>query len=116
MANPLSDYGITDDELLKAIAESAEVDAGLNRFMTEEVVPYAKSVSPVDHGDFAAAWKVTKKARGGKGEVGNKNFKAHWIETGTGEPGPTKAYAPGQKTASHFGGNLDGGIEQGGEE
>ncbi|MCV7434816.1 HK97 gp10 family phage protein [Mycolicibacterium bacteremicum] len=108
MSNPFDKFGISDAELKKAISESAEVDAELNRFMKDEVVPYWKSVSPVDEGRYAASIKVTKKAKGGKGEVGATNYKAHWIEFGTGDPGPTKASAPGEKTAQHFGGTLDG--------
>ena len=70
MGNPFDKFGISDAELKKAISESAEVDAELNRFMKDEVVPYWKSVSPVDEGRYAASIKVTKKAKGGKGEVG----------------------------------------------
>ena len=115
MGNPFEKFGITDEELKQAISESAEVDAELNRFMTDEVVPYWKSVAPVDEGRYAASVKVTKKAKGGKGEVAATDYKAHWVVFGTGEPGPTKAAAPGEKTAQHFGGSLDG-VEVGGED
>ena len=110
MPNPFSKFGISDDELKKAITESAEVDAGLNRFMADEVVPYWREQTPVDEGRAAASIKVTQKARGGRGVVKMTNFKAHWIEFGTGAPGPTKAAAPGEKTANHFGGTLGDGI------
>lgn len=108
MGNPFEKFGISDEELEKAITESAEVDAALNDFMQNEVVPYWKSQTPVGEGRAAASIKVTKKAKGGKGEVKMTNYKAHWLEYGTGAPGPTKAYAPGEKTAQHFGGTLEG--------
>jgi hypothetical protein len=37
--------------------------------------------------------------------IGATDWKAGWIEYGTGEPGPTKAYAPRARTAAHFGGD-----------
>lgn len=116
MGNAFSKFGLSDAELQKQISESVEVDAGLDKFMAEEVVPYWKSVSPVRSGKYAASVKVVKKARGGKGKVAATDFKAHWIEFGTGEPGKTKAFAPGQKTAEHFGGNLSEGIDVGDDE
>lgn len=116
MGNAFSKFGLSDAELQKQISESVEVDAGLDKFMAEEVVPYWKSVSPVRSGKYAASVKVVKKARGGKGKVAATDFKAHWIEFGTGEPGKTKAFAPGQKTAEHFGGSLSEGIDVGDDE
>lgn len=111
MANPLSKYGISDDEFMAAIRESAEISNEINRFMKDEVIPYGRSVSPVDTGNYAASWKITKKARHGVGKVGPTAWYSHLVEFGSGEPGPTKAHAPVQKTAEHFGGNLDTGIE-----
>ena len=116
MGNAFSKFGLSDAELQKQISESVEVDAGLDKFMAEEVVPYWKSVSPVRSGKYAASVKVVKKARGGKGKVAATDFKAHWIEFGTGEPGKTKAFAPGQKTAEHVGGTLSEGIDVGDDE
>jgi hypothetical protein len=116
MVNPLSKYGVSDDELRKAISESAEVDAALNEFMQTKVVPYWKAQTPVDEGHAAASVKVTKKAKGGRGLVSMTDYKAHWLEYGTGEPGPTNAFAPGEKTARHFGGTLKGGITAGDDE
>lgn len=110
MANPFEKYGVTDEDIKKALRESAEVDAGINEFMTEQVIPYGRSVSPVDEGRYAASWKVMQKAKNGRGLVGPTDFKSHWIEFGTGDPGPTRAAAPAQKTARHFGGDLKGGI------
>lgn len=122
MANPLSRFGISDAELAAAIANSVEVDAGLQE-EAEKVAEYWRSIAPVDHGDYAASIRVQKKARNGKAQVGTKSWKAHMIEFGTkadppdtksvfGPDTPTPAFAPGQKTAEHFGGDLTGdGIE-----
>lgn len=131
MANPLAKYGISDEELQEQINNSAEVDAGINEFMENEVVPYWRSVSPVHDGKYAASVRVIKKARNGKGKVGSTSRKAHLIELGTGadtkgkspryvprvgaqvtSETPTPAFAPGEKTAAHFGGHLtNDGIE-----
>lgn len=116
MANPFSRFGVSDSEIAKALRESAEVDATLNEKMENEIVPYGRNASRVDEGRYAASWKVIKKAKNGRGVVGPTDFKAHWIEFGTGAPGPTKAYAPVQKTAEHFGGDLTSGVSVGGDE
>lgn len=122
MANPLSRFGVSDADLAKAIANSVEVDQGLQE-ESEKVAEYWRSVSPLDHGDYVASIRVQKKARHGKAQVGSKYWKAHLIEFGTkadppdskspfGPNTPTPAFAPGQKTAEHFGGDLTGeGIE-----
>lgn len=110
MGNPFAKFGVSDSEVAKALRESAEVDAGLNEFMKNEIVPYGRSISPVDSGKYAASWKIIKKAKKGRGVVGPTDFKAHWVEFGTGSPGPTDAHAAVQKTAEHFGGDLTTGI------
>lgn len=119
MANPLIRLGISDAELAAAIAADGDINAAVNDYMATEVVPYAKDISPVDQGDYAAAWEVVKKARRGKGVVGNNHWRAHMIEFGTkaDKPGskspfgpdtPTPAFGIGQKVAEHFGGDLTG--------
>lgn len=110
MADGLSRLGITPDELRQAIAQDGKVNAALNDFMDKDVVAYARSMAPVDSGAYAASIKVIRKSRRGKGRVSATNYKAAWIEFGTGEPGPTNAHAPMEKAANHFGGTLDGGI------
>ena len=115
MANPFSKIGLTDAEFREALANAAEVDAGLQQFMAKEVVPYWKSIAPVDEGEYAASIKVARKARRGKGAVRATDYKAAWIEFGTGAPGPTRAHATGQRVAQHFGGNLDSGIDAEGD-
>lgn len=112
-SNPFAQYGMSDSEFARQLRESAEIDAGLNEFMAKEVVPALKGSgdTPVDTGKFAASIKITKKARRGRGEVGSRDYRAAFIEFGTGEPGPTRIYAPFQKTAARFGGDLDRGVD-----
>ena len=38
---------VSDEDLADLISSSAEVDAGLNEFMSKEIVRYWRSVSPV---------------------------------------------------------------------
>lgn len=114
MGNPFGRFGMSDDEFRAAVLEVAEVDTGINEFMRKELVPFWKTHPdvPVDSGAYAASIKVVRRARRGKGgKVRATDYKAAWIEFGTGEPGPTKAHAVGQKVAGHFGGTLDSGID-----
>jgi hypothetical protein len=88
--------------------QSAAVRQELDK-LANSVKDYWRSVSPIDDGVYAASVKVyrrkfTYKGMPGVG-VGATDFKAHWIEYGTGEPGPTSAMAPRAKTAAHFGGD-----------
>lgn len=120
MAGSFKRFGISDDELMAEIRSSAEVDAALNDFMANEVVPYWRSVSPMlkeqpgadkrDPGAYIASVKVTKKARNGVGAVGATIWYAHFVEDGTRRGSPE--FAPGQKTAAHFGGTLDRGSDE----
>ena len=121
------------------IRSEAEVDAAINDFMQDEVVPYWRSQSPVDSGKYAASVKVVKKAKRGKGKVAATVWYAHFVEYGTGADSkgkdgrkvltkrgfrllpkdtPTTADAPGQKTAQHFGGTIGagGGVQFDGED
>lgn len=106
---------VSDEDLAQQIRGMAEVDDQLNEFMTKEVVPYWRSVSPFlkDRkekrripGDYKASVKVTRKARRGKGTVSATHWYAHFIEDGTSD---TPEFAPGGKTAARFGGTLDRG-------
>lgn len=85
MANPFDKFGISDSELAKHIRSSAEVDAGINKFMENVGVPYGKSISPVESGKYAASWKVMVKAKNGHGAFGPTAWYSHFIEFGTGE-------------------------------
>lgn len=104
--NPLERLGIT----MEQIHASAESDAALNE-QAQEMVKYARSIAPVDSGKYAAGIKITRKARGGKAVVSATNWKSHFIEFGTGQPGPTRPFGVMEKTAQHFGGTLNGGVE-----
>ncbi len=89
-------------------AASAETRQELQK-LALQVRDYWRSVSPIDDGVYAASVKVYKRRFTHKGMpgvgVGATDFKAHWIEYGTGQPGPTEAMAPRAKTAAHFGGD-----------
>lgn len=125
-------FGISKEELEKLIQEDAAVDAGINEFMENEGVPYAKSQCPVESGATAASIKVLKKAKKGKGAFGSNAWWFKFVEYGTkgdskGDDNrrvktkqgwktlpkdtPTNAAAPMEKTAQHFGGSLGTGIE-----
>lgn len=119
--NVFGKFGISDAELAQALRSDAEVNSGV-KDEAEKIVDYWRSISPVDSGDYAASVKVQGKVRNGRAVVGTKHWKAHMIEFGTGPDTkkgskfgpdtPTPAFAPGQKTAEHFGGELtDDGIE-----
>lgn len=106
--NALNALGIPQAELEKAIRESAEVQAEKKR-VAQQLANHAKSISPVDHGDYAAAWKAEQ--RNGETRAINRNYKAHWIEYGTGAPGPTRVFAVAEKTAHAFGGDVTKGVD-----
>lgn len=108
MPNHFAKFGISDAQLMAHIRNSAEVDAGLNDFMENEFIPYARELAPVDTGDYAAGIKVTQRAKGGRGEVSATNWKSHFIEYGTGGDTPTPELAVMAKTVEHFGGTMDG--------
>lgn len=95
-------------EIRSQLAAQLELKEGLDQF-ANQVRDYWRSIAKVDTGEYAASIKVYKKYLLVNGMPGKRvaatDFKAHWIEYGTGEPGPTKAYAPRAKTAAHFGGD-----------
>lgn len=96
------------NEIRSQLAAQYELKSGLDAMATE-VRDYWRSQSPVDEGAYAASVKVYDRylmVDGMPGRrVGATDFKAHWIEFGTGNPGPTDAVAPRAKTAAHFGGD-----------
>lgn len=102
-------------EIERAVREQAMLEDDAQKFAEEVRDHWRYQEAPVDTGHYAASIKVRKlPSKNGlpMRRVTATDFKAHWIEYGTGEPGPTKAYAPGEKTAHHFGGTLDEGIEK----
>lgn len=102
--NPLEALGVPAAAIESAIRDSAEVQAE-KRAVAKKMVAHAKSISPVDHGDYAAAWEVDEGRRGDV-RIVNDNFKAHWIEDGTGGSTPTPEFAVAAKTAIQFGGTA----------
>ena len=84
MANPFSDYGVSDAEVEKAIRESIQVNLGIDEFVEGELIPFARSISPVDSGKYAASWKLKKKAKNGKAVAGPTAWYSHIIEFGSG--------------------------------
>ncbi len=101
-------------QLLSQIADAAEVRAE-SRAVAEEVKVTAVSLSPVDTGEYAGAWHVEKQLRQtDQGlpayRVTNDDYKAHWIEYGTGEDTekgsrfgpntPTPEFAVARRTAA----------------
>ncbi len=123
MGNAFNRFGYSDAEIARMIGDDADVNAGVNDVMENEMVPYAQAESPVDEGDYAAGWKVLQKARNGVGVFGNRHWKSHMLEFGTkadpegskspfGPDTPTPAFAVWQRVAEHFGGDLtDDGLE-----
>lgn len=123
--NPLRKYGITLDDFDKL----PEVNAGVNDFMANEVVPAWKShaptgktkknrtghgIKPHSGGDDGAAEDVAykdsiqvteKSTTKGRGVVGATARHAHLVEFGADK---TPEYAPAEKTAKQFGGSAYG--------
>jgi hypothetical protein len=103
---------ISRAEIEKQILEQARASSDVKKELAKSALAvrdYWRSVSPVGLGAYAASVKVFNKSSNVKGmpaaRVGATDFKAHWIEFGTGKPGPTEAFAPRAKTAAHFGGD-----------
>lgn len=97
MTNPLEKFGISEADLIA----TAEVDAALDAFMADEVVPEWRRNSPVDTGEYRDSVQVTKRAKGGNGQVGALADYANIVEYGDEK---TPEYAPRAKTEAHFNG------------
>lgn len=110
--NPLVALGVPQSAIDEEIGNSAAVKAEKKR-VGALMAAHAKSISPADHGDYGAAWKV-KQGKGTDDEtvVSNDNFKAHWIEDGTGGESPTPEFAVAARTAIAFGGSADDVINR----
>lgn len=107
-SNPFARFGMSDAEFEKHLRGSAEVDAGIDDFMVNEAIPYAKSISPVESGKYAASWAVMKKAKNGRGVFGPKAWYAHFVEFGT---GADKKQSKGKKGKRSKKGNRTVNIE-----
>ena len=96
--NPLRKYGID----LKDIDKLPEVNATVNAFMENEVIPAWREHSPVDSGEYRDSIQVTERSTNrGRGIVGATSEHAGHVEFGTAH---TPEYAPAEKTARQFGG------------
>lgn len=93
------DLGDLIPDLDKQLANDRDVNAQLDDFMEDEVVPVWRDNSPVDTGEYRDSIRVTKRARGGRGQVGATDPKANLIEYGTED---TPEFAPRAKTEAHF--------------
>lgn len=102
--NPLVALGVPESVIESAIRDSADVRAE-KRIVAKQMVGSAKAISPVDEGDYGAAWRVDEDRRGNV-QIVNDNFKANWIEDGTGGATPTPEFAVAAKTAIKFGGTA----------
>ena len=73
-----------------------------------EAATAAKALAPVDDADYRDSIRaeVGKELRGYQARVNAYDFKAHWIEFGTGAPFPTRAYAPLRRGAETTGLNV----------
>lgn len=104
-----------ESQIMAQAKQAAEVRAEFDKLLLT-IRDYWRSVSPIgkapqdkNGGAYAASVQVFKKKYEVNGmparRVGATDYKAHWIEFGTGDPGPTDAFAPRAKTASHFNGD-----------
>ena len=97
------------DQIREDVRERARMRAETEA-EAEKYVEHAKRESPVEYGAYAAAWHVEDRPDTPEGLpafiVVNRNWKAHFIEFGTGEPGPTKAWNVAAKTAAYYGGTA----------
>lgn len=97
-------------EIERQVKQQVELRVAADK-RAKEVQAAARSFAPVRTGEYAASIKVRKLPDIGglpMRRVVATDFKSHWIEFGTGEPGPTAASAPMEKAANAFGGTLDG--------
>ena len=110
MSGGLERFGISREELEDMIRRDADVNSKLNDFMRNEIVPAWKTLAEphTNTAAYRASIKVTKKAKRGVGRVGATDFKAHWLEYGTGEPYPTPEYGFAAKIAAKYGGDIKG--------
>jgi hypothetical protein len=121
MDNPLRDLGVSDADLEQAVLASAEVITE-KRKKAKEMVAFAKSISPIRTGKYAASIKVTE-TKTGKTKVAATAWYAHIVEYGSGPDTkqgspfgpdtPTPEFAVMAKTAAAFGGTSDGQAGEG---
>ena len=89
-----------DDQL----AADDEVNDGLNKFMEDEIVPVWQGFAPVHDGKYKDSIQVTKRAEGGKGQVGATVGYANLVEYGSKN---NPKHEPRAKTEAHFNPGAD---------
>lgn len=82
--------------------------------LAEAVAAEWRRNSPEDTGEYKDHIEVVSVPGITAKRVTNDYYTAAWIEDGTGEPGPTREYAPMHKTAHKFKGTPDLEIVDGG--
>jgi hypothetical protein len=93
---------VSEDDLRKAIRNSAEVNAGLDK-LAQEVKAYWQEIAPKDSGQYAASTRVRKvKDKDGTPmrRITNTHPAAHIIEYGSND---TPKFAVRARVAGHFG-------------
>jgi hypothetical protein len=129
MPNPLSKFGLTDEELDAEMARNPEVIKGLQE-LGDQVRDYWKALAPVfdeerdrrktpgigEEGDYRDSihTEAVRRKDGKPGmRVGTNDPKAIWIEVGTAH---MPEYAPATKTAHYFhdttGPTFSEGVQQ----
>jgi hypothetical protein len=112
LPDALARLGITQDDIDEAMADD-NVDGELND-LANEVRDYWQSIAPVgkkadgdeNPGQYRDSIHVERHGEGF--HVLTEDFKAYWIEFGTSH---MPEYAPAQKTAEQFGGDVQlGGV------
>lgn len=94
--------------LRDSLSDHRAVDEA-NEDLAERARDYWKSIAPVRSGQYRDSIHVEDVPDNGglpKRAVVSRDYKAHWIEYGTGEPVPTEEFAPAAKTALRFGGTV----------
>lgn len=96
MANPFSEYGVSDADF-EAEMESEMVVVETVK-LAEKVASYWRRVSPEDSGEYKDSIMVIRRGKGDI-QVVATDEKANLIEYGTED---TPEFAPRQKTQNHF--------------
>lgn len=81
------------------LATDSDVNDDLNKFMEDEVVPVWRGFAPVHDGRYRDSIQITKRAEGGKGQVGATVGYANLVEYGSKN---NPKHEPRAKTEAHF--------------
>lgn len=98
-----------EDEIRDKLQDQVEVREGVEA-MAQKAKTLWRQLAPVDEKDYQASIHVENRFRRIDGlpakRVTADDFKAHWIEYGTGDPYPTPEFAPAARTAAILGGEA----------